>query len=215
MFLLGSSGSKQSLRLPSVFLTGTIELVHSVSSSTGVIPSLHSHWSSSLYAVLILNGTDQGGVGLVHSPSWVWHCMLFLAGSLLHWRHNCILLIVYSLVMGSLVPFPIYEYCTIEQLDSWMFQTCDPSSLLPCASMILSSLFSGVCMLLGLLYRLWWGNLWKMCIYPICCTVSLPRIRYHLGVCDLECSLPWCLTPCKQYGCAQPFVSYCMSKHNH
>ena len=51
------------LRLPLGFITGTIELIHSVCSFNSVImPSLDSLFNSSLYAVCMATGTDLGGV---------------------------------------------------------------------------------------------------------------------------------------------------------
>ena len=60
--LFKSLGSRHSLRLPFGFITGTMELIHSVCYLTSVIiPSLVSLSSSALYAFYMATGTDLGG----------------------------------------------------------------------------------------------------------------------------------------------------------
>ena len=74
--LFKSLGSKHSLRLLFGFITGTIELIHSVCSLTSVImPSFVSLSNSALYVVCIAIGTDLGGcwTGLYCSFSLMWY----------------------------------------------------------------------------------------------------------------------------------------------
>ena len=60
--LFKSFGSRHSLKLLSSFITGTIELIHSICSCTFVMmPSLTSLSNSALWADCIPNGTDLGG----------------------------------------------------------------------------------------------------------------------------------------------------------
>ena len=52
------------------------------------------------------------------------------------------------------------------------------------------------------------GIIFGKCMYPIFFTVSLPRIRYPSGVCDLEHGFSWCLTSREEYCCAWPCICY-------
>ena len=62
MALFRSFGSRHSLRLPSGFITGTIELIRSVCLCTSVMmPSLVSVSNSAFYAGCMAMGTDLGG----------------------------------------------------------------------------------------------------------------------------------------------------------
>ena len=106
--LFKSLGSKHSLRLPFGFITGTIELIHSVCSLTSVImPSFVSLSNSVLYVVCIAIGTNLGGccTGLYCSFSLIWYgppgrVPTPLKMSLYSFR-------MYSLVMGNLCVLPL------------------------------------------------------------------------------------------------------------
>ena len=74
--LFKSFGSRHSLRLLSSFITGTMELIHSVCSCTYVMmPSFTSLSNSALQADCIPNGTDLGGcwTGLYESFNFMWY----------------------------------------------------------------------------------------------------------------------------------------------
>ena len=144
MFLLRLFGSKQSLRLPFAFLTGTTELLHSVCSWTGVmIPLLWSHCSSFLYAALILTGTNLGGVRPVHSFSLA--CCGFFPWEYPYSTGNITIFFQYILISWWVICVSSHSWVP-QHLTAGTSDVSDlgPSYLLPLVLMSLSKLPSGV-----------------------------------------------------------------------
>ena len=85
--LFKSFGSRHSLRLLLDFITGTIELIHSVCSLTSVIMP----YFTSLFCMLIawLLGLALVGTVLVCTLPSVWCGMVLLAGFSYPWKHHC------------------------------------------------------------------------------------------------------------------------------
>ena len=183
-----------------------MELVHSVCSCTGMmIPSLHRHWSSFLYADLSLTGTD-----LRECWTGKWSlCVIWYSspGSVpiplnMWW----FLFKMYSFMMGRLCLFPFMITSPLSHCTLGHFRSCPLLLVYLCLGAFATMAFRCACVVHGCLN--FGGVILKKKYVADLLDCLITKNKAPSCVCDLENRFLWHLTSRQEYCCTWPLVDY-------